>query len=348
MDGASSPGGLRADRDAGPAPALRVSSPPPLACDLHPDYFTTRWAAARGKPVIPVQHHHAHAVAGMVEHGLLDREVLAVTWDGTGYGPDGTVWGGEVLRARVDGFERVASLRPFPLPGGEKAIRQPRRVALGLLRPDPRRGRRARRRRPAGAARALPARRRGRCSQMVRRGVNTPWTSSVGRLFDAVAALLLGAGEVSLRGRGRGLAGGGRRSDRDRRLRAAAPPAGRARRRRRPRGPARGLAADGGGPPGRPGVRGRPGRHRRPVPQHPGAAGPPPWWPGNRSGDVVLGGGCFQNRLLTERTIEAIRETGARVYGPGSIPPGDGGLAAGQLAVAMSVLARRESRADNR
>ena len=71
------------------------------------------------------------------------------------------------------------------------------------------------------------------------------------------------------------------------------------------------------------------------------------WWPGNRIRDVVLGGGCFQNRLLTERTIEAIRETGARVHGPGSIPPGDGGLAAGQLAVAMSILTRRESRADN-
>src|SRR5512134_3663531 len=69
----------------------------------------------------------------MVEHGLLGEEVLAFTWDGTGYGPDGTVWGGEVLRVRVDRFERVASLRLFPLPGGEAAIREPARVALGLL-----------------------------------------------------------------------------------------------------------------------------------------------------------------------------------------------------------------------
>src|SRR5262249_13609257 len=104
-----------------------------VACDLHPDYFTTRWARGLGLPVLAVQHHHAHAVACMVEHDLLGREVLALTWDGSGYGPDATVWGGEVLRVTVDGYERVASLRPLPLPGNEAAIRQPNRVALGVL-----------------------------------------------------------------------------------------------------------------------------------------------------------------------------------------------------------------------
>ena len=135
----------------------------------------------------------------MVEHGLLDREVLAVTWDGTGYGPDGTAWGGEVLKARVDRYERVASLRPFPLPGNEKAIRQPRRVALGLLALTL--GEDAVLADAGLLARLGLSRRDARTLlQMARRGVNTAWTSSVGRLFDAVAALLLGAGEVSHEG----------------------------------------------------------------------------------------------------------------------------------------------------
>ena len=183
--------------------------------------------------------------------------------------------------------------------------------------------------------------------QMARRGVNTAWTSSMGRLFDAVAALLLGAGEVSHEGEAAAW------------LEAAADPtvtdayecrsARRERhRRRRPHGPARGLAADGG--PSWPTWhrRGLPGRHLRPVPQHPGRVG-------RRRGGRATAPGCRPRRRLFPESpphggarIEAIRETGARVYGPGSIPPGDGGLAAGQLAVAMSVLTRRESRADNR
>ena len=89
--------------------------PAGLACDLHPDYYTTQWAMTQNKHLTLVQHHHAHAVACMVENNLLDRKVLAVVWDGTGYGSDGTIWGGEILRAGCTGFNRVASLLPIPL-----------------------------------------------------------------------------------------------------------------------------------------------------------------------------------------------------------------------------------------
>ena len=111
---------------------LRVT-PAVIAYDLHPDYLSTRYALARPEPVkIGVQHHHAHVASVMAEHGLAGP-VIGVAYDGTGYGTDGTAWGGEVLVARYDGFERVATLRPIPLPGGDAAIRQPWRIALALV-----------------------------------------------------------------------------------------------------------------------------------------------------------------------------------------------------------------------
>jgi hydrogenase maturation protein HypF len=173
--------------------------PTALACDLHPGYFSSQWAPAQCKRVVPVQHHHAHAVACMAEHELLDREVLAFTWDGTGYGPDGTAWGGECLRARSDGFERLESLLPFPLPGGDAAVRHPNRVAFGLL--HGLLGEEAVLRDDRWTGRLGLSQGEGRLlGSMIRRAVNTPWTSSVGRLFDAVAALLLEVREVSYEG----------------------------------------------------------------------------------------------------------------------------------------------------
>src|SRR5262249_13843457 len=177
---------------------LYCCDPSLLACDLHPDYYTTQWAQQRRKAIAQVQHHHAHAVSCMAEHSLLDREVLAFTWDGTGYGSDGTVWGGEVLRARQEGFARVASLLPFPLPGGEAAVRHPPRTAFGLLwvllgddliKQDGLLGRLG-----------LSAREAGLMAAMIRRSLHTAWASSVGRLFDAVAALLLDARAASYEG----------------------------------------------------------------------------------------------------------------------------------------------------
>ena len=110
-----------------------------MACDLHPDYASTRVAealAAQWKvPLLRVQHHHAHVAAALAEHHLAGP-LLGLAWDGTGFGLDGTVWGGEAFWGPVAGpqpFRRVAHLRPFRLPGGDKAVREPRRSALGLL-----------------------------------------------------------------------------------------------------------------------------------------------------------------------------------------------------------------------
>jgi len=296
--------------------------PTVIAHDAHPDYFATGWARSRGAaPAVAVQHHHAHAAAACAEHYLLDREVLAFTWDGTGHGGDGTIWGGEALRVGPGGFSRVASLAPFPLPGGEAAIREPGRTAFGLLHGllgegVLREGRLlARLGLDAPAASVLAA--------MIRRGVNSPRTSSVGRLFDAVAALALGACRVSYEGEAALW------------LEAAADP-----------------AVSGAYP--LPGSDWRPllaallGDLARDVPPgivaarfHNGLA----TWAAEVAAsqplaDVVLVGGCFQNRLLCERTADGMRSLGRRVHTPGLVPPGDGGLAVGQLAVAMRLYGR--------
>jgi hydrogenase maturation protein HypF len=111
---------------------LRVR-PEVIAYDLHPEYASTRYALGRAEPTkIGVQHHHAHVVSAMAEHGLTGP-AIGVAFDGTGYGTDGTAWGGEVLVAWHKAFDRVATLRPIPLPGGDQAIRQPWRIALALL-----------------------------------------------------------------------------------------------------------------------------------------------------------------------------------------------------------------------
>src|ERR1039458_8536707 len=111
--------------------------PEAVAHDLHPGYLSTEWAkewaAARGLPPIAVQHHHAHVAGCMAEHGIGD-EAIGLALDGTGYGADGRIWGGEVLVSRLDGFERFAHLEYVPMPGGEAAIREPWRMALAALR----------------------------------------------------------------------------------------------------------------------------------------------------------------------------------------------------------------------
>ena len=122
-------------------PISRNSSafkPVAIACDLHPNYLATRYAQERAErenlALIPVQHHHAHIAALMAEHGLDGSEpVIGVAFDGTGYGDDGKIWGGEFLLADYAGYKRFAHLRYFPLPGGDAATRRPSRTALGLL-----------------------------------------------------------------------------------------------------------------------------------------------------------------------------------------------------------------------
>ncbi|MDD4052207.1 MAG: carbamoyltransferase HypF, partial [candidate division Zixibacteria bacterium] len=158
-----------------------------IACDLHPDYLSTRYAQSLGLPIIPVQHHYAHVLACLADNEI-DGPVLGVSWDGTGYGPDDSVWGGEFLRVDADGFTRVGHFRTFKLPGGEKAISEPCRSAMGLLYEiygdslsemdsiHPRK--------------AIDEHEAAIIQTMLKRNINSPITSSAGRLFDAVASLI--------------------------------------------------------------------------------------------------------------------------------------------------------------
>ncbi len=163
-------------------------TPDVIACDMHPGYATTEWARhyAMNRSVVAVQHHHAHAVSLLAEHRRLGTPVIAVTYDGTGYGTDGTIWGGELLAVSDTArFTRVGHLRPFALPGGDGAVRQPARIALDLLH-------------RAGVdwagdlppVAALDETALHILRQQIPRGLGCVPTTSMGRLFDAVASLL--------------------------------------------------------------------------------------------------------------------------------------------------------------
>ena len=176
------------DRGIADIQRLHDAAPRLVARDLHPDYHSTRVAEALAAPKVAVQHHLAHVAACMAEHGL-EPPVLGVSWDGTGYGTDGTVWGGEFLLVTRDGWRRVGA--PAPVPAARRRGGGARAAPLGA-RPAPCRLRRRRLRhdRPR-AGRRLHAKPSGGCSPpMLERGVNAPVTTSAGRLFDAVAALI--------------------------------------------------------------------------------------------------------------------------------------------------------------
>ncbi|UCF66222.1 MAG: carbamoyltransferase HypF, partial [Acidobacteriota bacterium] len=187
---------------------LYEAEPVAVAHDMHPDYATTRWAQAAvrgvvadstaalarealprldGARLVAVQHHHAHLAACLAENGC-DEPALGVTWDGTGYGPDGTVWGGEFLLGTTSSFRRVGHLRPFRLPGAEAAVREPRRSAVAVLWELG--GRDALERDEPCPLEAFEPAARQPLLRMLEAGFNAPWTTSAGRLFDAVAALL--------------------------------------------------------------------------------------------------------------------------------------------------------------
>jgi hydrogenase maturation protein HypF len=160
------------------------------ACDLHPDYLSTRYATERAcredKPLVQVQHHHAHLAACLAENNWTSAEpVIGLTFDGTGYGTDGSIWGGEVLVGGYSGYERVFHLEYMPLPGGDLAIRRPARIALAYLlasglpwQAD------------LAPVKALSEQERHSLPLLLKQGINTPRTSSMGRLFDAVSAAI--------------------------------------------------------------------------------------------------------------------------------------------------------------
>jgi hydrogenase maturation protein HypF len=166
-------------------PRIHDVRPVAVACDLHPDYPSTRHAQGMGRPVVAVQHHFAHVLACLADNGL-SGPALGVAWDGTGHGTDDTSWGGEFLRVADSGFERVAHFRTFRLPGGDRAAREPRRAALGVL--HALFGAEAFTGRLTPGAFSDPELRLLRSA--LERGVNAPATSSAGRLFDAVASLV--------------------------------------------------------------------------------------------------------------------------------------------------------------
>jgi hydrogenase maturation protein HypF len=311
--------------------------PVAIVCDAHPDYLSTQFAQKSGLPVTPVQHHYAHVLACMAENHL-EGPVLGVSWDGTGYGLDHTIWGGEFLRVRESGFQRVAHLRTFALPGGDQAVRQPRRTALGLL--YELFGDELFTMRHLAPLQAFKPAELAVLRRMLEKNINTPRTSSAGRLFDAIAALIGLHQTVQFEGQAAlhlefaldGIAT-------DERYNADIIDASTSSR------PVpliidwaplvRGVLDD----LDRRVERGRIAAkfHNTLVEVIVTVA--------RRVGEerVVLTGGCFQNKYLTERTVKRLRSETFRPYWHRQIPPNDGGIAVGQIvAAARQRLGDRE------
>ncbi|MFF5448005.1 carbamoyltransferase HypF [Streptomyces sp. NPDC012888] len=309
-----------------------------LAADRHPGYRSTGWAHrhAAGRPVVPVQHHHAHVAAAMAENGLDGtRPVLGVAFDGTGYGLDGAVWGGEFLLADYARFTRFAHLAYVPLPGGDAAVRHPYRMALAHLyaadlAPDP----------ELPCVRACPPAELPLLRRQLERGVNCVPTSSMGRLFDAVASL---AGichhsgyeaQAAIELEAAALRAPGTGADPRYAFRLDAPRAGDP------------IAADPA-----PLLTAVAEDVRAGVPEavvaarfHHAVAGlvhAACAAARTRLGvdTVALTGGVFANTVLSSACAHALRQDGFRVLRHRRIPPNDGGLALGQLVVAARAAA---------
>jgi hydrogenase maturation protein HypF len=312
---------------------LYRAAPVAVACDLHPDYASTCYAERSGLQRIEVQHHVAHVAACMAENGLR-APVLGVAWDGTGYGTDGTIWGGEFLLVGAGAeVRRVAHLRRFRLPGGERAVREPRRAALGVLyeafgeRILEEAG-------DLAPLRSFDAKERRVLRAMLASGSHAPLTSSAGRLFDAAAALAGLRQTASYEGQAAMelewriddtadfapyplelLAAGGddtepfivdwgpmvRRIAQDVRGGVSSGAVAAAFH----RALAAAIVA----------VAERIGVHR-----------------------VALTGGCFQNRHLLEWTVRCLREQGFAPFWHRQVPPNDGGISVGQAAFAAARL----------
>ena len=307
--------------------------PQVLVCDRHPGYATTRWAArhAAGRRVIEVQHHHAHAVSLLAEHDRLGTPALVVTYDGTGYGSDGTVWGGELLTVTDPAtFTRVGHLAPFTLPGGDGAARHPARIALDLLHragvdwaPD------------LPPVAAVGADGLHVLAQQIPRGLGCVPTTSMGRLFDGVASLLGGCQQVSYEGQAavelEHLARQGRPAEVDFAVTGgvldfapliSALVAGlRAGIRRED------LAA---------------GFHRAVVVATAAAVRHCAAQAG--IGVIGLSGGVFANRILLHGLRQTLANDGYEVLTHRIVPCNDGGLALGQATIAAAVLGQERTR----
>ncbi len=311
-------------------------SPELVAHDLHPDYLSTRYAQEYpGAELVAVAHHHAHLAACAAEHGVLEP-LLGAILDGAGLGPDGTVWGGEILAGDLAGFERAAHLWPVRLPGGDAAAREPWRMACAWLlaceeedgggeRPPAI---------PPGLAGAVEPERWAQVARLACSGFRAPVTTSAGRLFDAVAALCGLRAGASYEGQAAALLESscdpGEQGGYAMALLPGAGPADPAilDARELVRAVSAELAA--GVAPPRVAARFHNGLAD-------GLAAACARIAGERRLDTVaLSGGVFQNRRLLERTAAELQRSDLRVLIPRLLPPNDGGVAYGQVAVAAA------------
>ncbi len=303
--------------------------PDTIACDAHPDYLSSQFAHKLGQqlaiPVIPVQHHYAHVLSCMTDNHIAPP-VLGIAWDGTGYGLDGTIWGGEFLLVTERAWERVAHFRTFPLPGGDRAIKEPRRAAVGML--WELFGERLREMPQLKPLRAFSPQEFQQIAVMLSKQINAPLTSSVGRLFDAIASLLDLRHQASFEGQAAmelefildpaideyyefdtrsniinwSPAIVAILNDLDRQV------------------PLNWISAK---------------FHNTlveiiiSIAQQVGVS------------QIALTGGCFQNKYLTERAVQRLRQEGFNPFWHHQIPPNDGGLAVGQTIAAYRELRSR-------
>jgi len=312
---------------------LLECEPELIACDLHPEYLSTKWAhTQQALPVIGVQHHHAHLVSVLADNGCTEP-AIGLILDGSGYGTDGTIWGGEVLIGDAAAFRRFAWLEPVPLPGGTVAIEQPWRMALSYLSYA-----------YGGEARRFPLPLFDRLDSlqidiilaMIDKGLNSPLTSSCGRLFDGVAALAGLALENTYEAQAAialemaATRAGGALPD----VEPAAPPAGggplsfahlirEVVRRVRSGDPVEQIAAQ---------------FHAALAELFAGAALAARAATGLTT--VALSGGVCQNALFFTRLAHRLENAGFRVLAHREVPTNDGGLALGQAVIADAVHRR--------
>lgn len=308
-------------------PRLYDVKPELVACDLHPDYLSTKYATGAHPTVERVQHHWAHMLACMTENEL-EPPVLGVSWDGTGYGTDGTIWGGEFLVPVDDSFQRVAHFRLFRLPGGETAVREPRRTALAILYEIW--GEKGLKENGLAPVAEFSSTELGLIRQMLAKGFNSPVTSSVGRLFDAVAALVGIRQQVTFEGQAAMELESVIESEVNEtypfelsngvpQIIDWAPMIGEILVDLR-RGISSGAIS---------------AKFHNTLAEIIVAVGRQIVTP-----KIVLTGGCFQNRYLLEQTVQRLSQAGFKPYWHQRVPPNDGGIALGQIAAAARVSRR--------
>lgn len=317
-------------------PALYDARIRGFACDMHPEYLSSKYAKRQKVLTIAVQHHHAHIVACMSENGITN-EVLGVVWDGTGLGLDGTIWGGEFLMSTLSDFKRVGHFRTFKLPGNEAAIKEPRRAALGVLFEIF--GEKVFEMKELPCVRDFSDKELKVVAKMFSNNLNTPVTSSVGRLFDAVSSIIGLCHKTSFEGQAAMALEyvlGGKNTSKCYNFNIFCVS-------KNDKNPDRILVVD-----WEPMIKEILGDLKNRL-----LAGEMSAKFHNTLAEVIVGmakrtkaariclsGGCFQNRYLTERAIFRLKQEGLKPFWHNKIPPNDGGISLGQVVVAAERLSK--------